>query len=235
MERKQILEKAIYELERVPLSILLTADSLEYWFSLREIHGLTWKFINNKREGLYLSQDIRQFSEYLSFIIHVVRGRIYNYLEIGVFNAGTWVVTTEALRKVGLKKSIGFDIKCSKMADMFAQMPYTSFYEGDSRGSLLDDILKTEKIIDLVLIDGDHTYEGCKNDFEKAKDCSNVIVFHDIAGDAFPGVRRVWNEVKKQYCNDYFFTVFYSLSEYAKRPCLGIGVARRIKWLTRKE
>jgi predicted O-methyltransferase YrrM len=64
-------------------------------------------------------------------------------------------------------------------------------------------ILQTNKI-DLLFIDGDHTYGGVKKDFEMyepfAKD-GGMIVLHDIVPHRQEhgcGVDRYWNEIKEK-------------------------------------
>lgn len=56
--------------------------------------------------------------------------------------------------------------------------------------------------VDLLYIDGDHSYSGVKADYENYQQLvrpGGVIVFHDVAG--IPDVKRFWDEVKfgKQY------------------------------------
>ena len=54
--------------------------------------------------------------------------------------------------------------------------------------------------IDLLHIDGDHTYEGVKNDFELWESVvrpGGVILFHDI--DSFDEVRKFFEEIEGGY------------------------------------
>ena len=47
---------------------------------------------------------------------------------------------------------------------------------------------------DMVFIDGDHTYEGCKSDIESwLPKCKKLIAFHDF-NNAWPGVMKAVNE-----------------------------------------
>jgi predicted O-methyltransferase YrrM len=76
--------------------------------------------------------------------------------------------------------------------------------------------------LDLLFIDGDHTYEGVKSDFEMysplARDGA-VIAFHDILEHPPKlgvEVDRYWNEIKAGYRHVEIVS--------ARRPWGGIGV-----------
>ena len=86
--------------------------------------------------------------------------------------------------------------------------------------------------VDVLHIDGDHTYEGCKADFQNYAPLvrkGGLIVFHDAVSvvDSQVGVKRFWDELrrwhkrrhKKQYT---FFSEFAS----AQRAGMGIAVIR---------
>lgn len=73
--------------------------------------------------------------------------------------------------------------------------------QGDSHSP---EIIKTVKDIypnndvDFLFIDGDHSYEGVKADFENYAPLvrpGGIIVFHDVIG--LPDVGRFWDELKK--------------------------------------
>jgi predicted O-methyltransferase YrrM len=60
------------------------------------------------------------------------------------------------------------------------------------------------KKVDFMFIDGDHTYEGVKQDFETYREFladNALVMFHDIAPHPNPiyGVDKFWKEVKEHY------------------------------------
>ena len=58
--------------------------------------------------------------------------------------------------------------------------------------------------IDFIFIDGDHTYEGVKRDYEMYAPLlkkGGAIAFHDIGKNEEGGVSRLWEELKTKYKN----------------------------------
>lgn len=59
---------------------------------------------------------------------------------------------------------------------------------------------------DGIMVDGDHSEEGVRHDFEKAKERLNpggFIVLHDINSGACPGVVKLWSEIKNERCIEF--------------------------------
>lgn len=78
--------------------------------------------------------------------------------------------------------------------------------------------------IDYLFIDGDHTYEGAKMDFEKYRSLvrnGGKIGFHDIVvhKGSECDVYKLWNEVKEEYPHKEFVNDW-------DQNCFGIGLIR---------
>ena len=81
-----------------------------------------------------------------------------------------------------------------------------------------------------MFIDGDHTYEGVKKDFEMYGPLvreSGIIAFHDIAVIEKPcEVRKFWKELNSDYKKE--------IIEDEKQGWNGIGIIRNNKRFDKK-
>ena len=81
-------------------------------------------------------------------------------------------------------------------------------HEDSTKQSLLD--ILAGRPIEFLFIDGDHTYEGVKTDFEMYSPLvrpGGVVAFHDIVqhrSETGCEVDRFWNEIKSQYAYHEF-------------------------------
>jgi predicted O-methyltransferase YrrM len=107
-----------------------------------------------------------------------------------------------------------------------SQQQKMDLIRGDShKKEMLDQVrsLLNGQLLDFLFIDGDHTYEGVKQDFEwysSLVDQSGVIAFHDIAHHGEESDCKVfdfWNELKKSYTHVEFV-------EDPRQGWAGIGV-----------
>lgn len=164
-------------------------------------------------KGIGLWQYPTQFGPYLS---HVVRemGSVRTYAEVGVAAGGTFIFTTEFLRRFcGLQKAYAVDIAPMGTVNYLqdeARNPFVDILETYMRGAgagvaeflqgdsvvFAGELRKRGETLDVLLIDGDHSYEGAKKDFETLRGFARTIVFHDIANDHCPGVVKLWKEVR---------------------------------------
>ena len=87
-------------------------------------------------------------------------------------------------------------------------------------------------IIDLCFIDGDHSFEAVRRDYESLRGVCNALMFHDIVDRAVPGVPRFWHALKRAHADAKVW-------EFVEQPpprvtlapnrlgLLGIGIMRR--------
>lgn len=112
-----------------------------------------------------------------------------NILEIGVGWAGSTVAFVEALRKNGRGHIISVDINDFLIARMDMILRYhglsafSTIIEGNSQDlGTKKKICKLTTSVDMLFIDGDHSFEACRSDFEMYRDLvtdGGVIIFHD--------------------------------------------------------
>jgi len=176
--------------------------------------------------GLLIWQYPNQFSKYLCLL---QRQNISSYIEIGCRWGGTFVLTNEYLKRFNtVNRSIAVDIIDSPVLRYCNLNPETQFIKLNSQSNEFKYYI-TNNHFDLVFIDGDHSYNGVKNDYEISKNSGKIYVFHDIVNDVCQGVVQFWNELKvneKDIYNFFEFTEQYDeVWNNTKQKFLGIGVA----------
>jgi hypothetical protein len=184
------------------------------------------KIVKDNGGGLLIWQYPNQFSKYLLLL---QQKNIRSYIEIGCRWGGTFVLTTEYLKRFNtLERSVAVDIIDSPVKEYCTPQAKAEFLKMNSQSPAFKEYIKKNKF-DLVFIDGDHSYEGVKSDYHISKDSGNIFVFHDISSDVCPGVVQFWNELKTTEADDYDFFEFVDQYEDVLRDTnqrfLGIGVA----------
>jgi predicted O-methyltransferase YrrM len=153
--------------------------------------------------------------QYINFFIHAMESRT-NYLEVGTFDGISLSILAETFPQKSFyavdafKEGFGtgnghiefFIDNCSRYSNIH-------LYKGTSQ-----DILPTlDKKYDFIFIDGDHSYEIVKFDFEQALrliEKGGIIAFDDYV---MPGVAKAINEVCGNnglilQCTDIIFIQF---------------------------
>lgn len=168
--------------------------------------------------GYHIQQNPDEFAALLCFLLNRCKP-IGLYGEIGVAAGGTTRLIHET---VGFDRAILMDDgnhpKHQHFAANVAKLGY-HFIKGDSHSRYVADTLRNYMSVarfDVVMIDGDHSYEGVKQDIELVTPyCSpaTLLIFHDTV--ACPGVRRAFDALP------------HKLAEFiGTDQQFGIGVAR---------
>lgn len=131
--------------------------------------------------GLGLQQNPEELADF----ILLLKGRPHDsYLEIGSASGGTAKL---------LHKEVGFDSLASIDDGKHPGfMPLTDQFVGDSHSKEAREWLK-DSVFDVVLVDGDHSYEGVKADLALVMKHAKLIAVHDTV--ACPEVAQAWAEI----------------------------------------
>lgn len=174
------------------------------------------ELLNGKWKKFFWLKQVN--SEILTLCEIVERKKPEVVVEIGTANGGSLFLFTKLSAKNALIISI--DLPGGSFGGAYPwyrKAFYKSFSSGDQKVKLLladshsnntveklKNILNGKKI-DFLFIDGDHTYEGVKKDFnlyQSLVDDDGIIAFHDIAKhprDWGVEVDKFWNEIKQSY------------------------------------
>jgi predicted O-methyltransferase YrrM len=161
-------------------------------------------------------------NEFCSFIDFLNTHKISVIVEIGTADSGTHLLLSELV--YSQKKMVAIDIEIRNRKSLSAinsnndtRFSITGSSHSEETHAQLSNILK-EKKIDLLFIDGDHSYEGVREDFELYKSSvskTGIVAFHDIVPDSFSRtglktssyvgeVPKFWNEIKQNYTHKEF-------------------------------
>jgi cephalosporin hydroxylase len=168
---------------------------------------------------LSIENDYQLESEFLDLLDEVTQRNPRVILEIGSLHGytlqgwgsavqrGAFIISVDLLLPPGdsrhfLQKA-GHEGGWSWM--LINQGHYPFIIPGDSRnpetvGRVANITMQPNRAVDFLFIDGDHTYEGVKADFENYFPFlrkGGMVAFHDIAAnESGGGVHRFWNEIK---------------------------------------
>jgi predicted O-methyltransferase YrrM len=172
-----------------------------------------FNFISNKYFGLFGAMQIK--SEFMELLRIVESKRPKYVLEVGTAAGGALFCFSKLSSEDAVLVSV--DLPEGKFGGGYKKWKvpfFEAFKKGNQKMFLLREdshknstlnsvkgILSDQKL-DFLFIDGDHTYEGVKNDFEMYSPLvkkGGVVAFHDITNGSeeyVGGVPRFWKEVK---------------------------------------
>jgi predicted O-methyltransferase YrrM len=162
-----------------------------------------------------------------------------NILEIGTYKGGSLFCFCKALDENatiisidlpfwGMKKYIQYDNLILELFSNFKKGNQKLFFiRGNSNN--LETVNKVKEILganklDFIFIDGDHSYEAVKKDFELYSQFigkGGVIAFHDIL--LKDGTSVFWNEIKNNK-QKYKYTDYKEIIKDKNQQGLGIGI-----------
>lgn len=154
-------------------------------------------------------------TEILELARIVADARPHAVLEIGTFRGGTLFVFSRLAAPDAVIVSLDLPVSLRGKLVRVAQGPlFHQFVRGQQSLHLLrEDSHRSESVahvaairkdrpLDFFFIDGDHSYEGVKADFElhsRTVRPGGIVAFHDIAMTLPSGVPKLWEELKSRY------------------------------------
>jgi len=151
-------------------------------------------------------------SEYASLAKIVKKNKPKNILEIGTARGGSlflwsrFLGSTERIVCIDLGYHIDRFEARTRLFKQFSDVSM-NFIIGDShKKRTLEEVEAAfgDQPVDFLFIDGDHSYEGVKSDFQTYKKLvkdGGLVAFHDILNEDWPGVGKFWREIKSKYEN----------------------------------
>ncbi len=201
------------------------------WWDTPEIAALNGK-------ALHLLQYPCQLAPFLAWLADNASG-IRTYLEIGVRWGGTFILISEWLRRFSpeLEKVVALD--CGEVSPLILE--YTDYLGRVSKSVKIEYIQEystsssaKQRVMSLmpqfVFVDGDHRYECVKNDYELVRNHAQMILFHDISNENWPGAGRHWRETVQENAATHDMAEF--IKQYPSsngHQTMGLGVIKRRK------
>jgi len=186
------------------------------------------RFFSAEIEGGYMVQQVPE--EFAAFLTYVgwTGIDVFSYLEIGSAAGGFIRAIHDVFRfeRAVMIDDGGWTPEHQKENIKAFAHKVSRFVPMDSHSDQVKDILRGQKF-DLIFVDGDHSYEGLKQDIDLVLPCAHkdtLIGFHDTYADPVPGVAQAINEALR---DGKMRALADIKSPWTERP-LGITVCKAI-------
>ena len=164
-----------------------------------------------------------RFQLYLSIRRHLERKPFYTFIEVGSYSGASFKLVHSAFQRLG-SQTCGYSVEpggTQQFYEIISTLPNVEHLRmySDKAAPLLGERLRAAGIkADFIMIDGDHSYEGVRNDilnYYPLLENGGLIVFHDYLpeltgenreaimfhhGGNEPGIRQACQELmERQY------------------------------------
>lgn len=175
-------------------------------------------------KGLQSWQYPNQFSKYLVYISKLA---IKSYVEIGCHKGGTVAITIEYLSRFNMINEIlCVDSWYRSKFDRYCKSKKITYLNCNSKDKKFKKVLSKNNW-DLVFIDGNHSYEMVKSDYNTVKKHAKYVVLHDICNEYCPGVVKFWKQIKNNNNNWIEWNEQYSeVTKKHEKKIMGIGLVK---------
>jgi predicted O-methyltransferase YrrM len=209
---KRFLEDILMSIDIIRIKINLRNEK-----TINDILKLAYK-------PIFHPQQIKEEIRGLLLILDKVKPKLI--LEIGTMRGGTLFLFSNIAHEEATLISVDlqqYPLQSRLIRSIFKKKQKIYLIQGDSHNietlKKIKAILKDNKV-DFLFIDGDHSYEGVKKDFEMYSPLvrkDGIIAFHDIVPSGYPTVYKFWNQVKEKY-------EYLEIVKDRNQNCYGIGI-----------
>jgi hypothetical protein len=217
--------KLISELRYLPTAFTLEDEIIPKLGINRNMIDLMPERFAGYAGGLQLQQYPCQLAHFWRWL-SMSNFNILSYLEIGVWTGGMFASTTTWLDRFNnpvMATAVDIELVSDQMKEYLSINPRAGYYRFDTRSPEFAKWISDKKF-DLVLIDGDHTEQAVRNDYNLVKERARIIAFHDLYNTGCPGVEIVFREAVKEWPKAAIFCQQYPEIVAKGQSHAGFGV-----------